>query len=439
MIVGLAAAAVPLVAPNEPAEALLLWPEQRTAPADPVMSALDADEAPQLNATELATSLGPLLEDSALDGDLAATVLDGHTGEELYAAAQDDAMEPASSAKMVTAAAVLATRGASYRIPTRVVAGDGPGEVVVVAGGDVTLTEDGDGYYHNAAELSDLAEQAREALGGDEVNSLAVDSSIFEDDELAPEVEPSTVDNGHTADLTAFMIDGGRTDPAAANTSARHSDPTEAAAEALAAHLGENVTVTEGVAPPDSEELGVVYSPPMQQLIEVSVVDSDNVLSDALARQPALERDRPGSFEGGVEAAMEVLSELDVPTSNVLLADGSGLSTENLLTTAALATLMQRAADPDYPQLSSLYSALPVGGYSGTLGWRFDAENSDGAGVVRAKTGTLPDISSLTGTVVDSQGRLLVFSFIVNDRGDQYAAEAALDAAAVGLSQCGCR
>jgi len=81
-------------------------------------------------------------------------------------------------------------------------------------------------------------------------------------------------------------------------------------------------------------------------------------------------------------------------------------------------------------------SGLPVAGVTGTLTDRFaTAGTSAGRGVVRAKTGTLTGVNSLSGLVRDTQGRLLAFSFIADGSpGPVLDARAALDRGASVLA-----
>ena len=58
-----------------------------------------------------------------------------------------------------------------------------------------------------------------------------------------------------------------------------------------------------------------------------------------LARQVGRAERQEGSFEAGSAAILEVLRRLGVPVDGAVLYDGSGLSRENLLTTATLAAV----------------------------------------------------------------------------------------------------
>ncbi|MGB8944597.1 MAG: D-alanyl-D-alanine carboxypeptidase, partial [Streptomyces sp.] len=90
------------------------------------------------------------------------------------------------------------------------------------------------------------------------------------------------------------------------------------------------------------------------------------------------------------------------------------------------------------PELRSVVTGLPVAGFTGTLVDRYP-KNSPGTGVVRAKTGTLTGVNTLAGTVVDAEGRLLVFAFMTTGTTDPKAAQAALDQMASAVAKCGCR
>ena len=85
-------------------------------------------------------------------------------------------------------------------------------------------------------------------------------------------------------------------------------------------------------------------------------------------------------------------------------------------------------------------AGFPVAGFSGTLADRYrNRASRAGAGVVRAKTGTLAGVNTLAGTVTDADGRLLLFAFLTNRASSPDATEAALDRLAADLAGCGCR
>jgi D-alanyl-D-alanine carboxypeptidase/D-alanyl-D-alanine-endopeptidase (penicillin-binding protein 4) len=90
-------------------------------------------------------------------------------------------------------------------------------------------------------------------------------------------------------------------------------------------------------------------------------------------------------------------------------------------------------------RLRAALAGFPVAGLTGTLGERYlDGAAAAGAGLVRAKTGTLNTVVALSGYVVDADGRLLVFSFVGNGLRPGAANKAALDLSASALAACGC-
>jgi D-alanyl-D-alanine carboxypeptidase/D-alanyl-D-alanine-endopeptidase (penicillin-binding protein 4) len=57
---------------------------------------------------------------------------------------------------------------------------------------------------------------------------------------------------------------------------------------------------------------------------------------------------------------------------------------------------------------------------------------------VRAKTGSLTGVNTISGQLVTKDGRLLVFAIMADRTGDSIAARQALDRIAVRLVACGC-
>jgi D-alanyl-D-alanine carboxypeptidase/D-alanyl-D-alanine-endopeptidase (penicillin-binding protein 4) len=82
---------------------------------------------------------------------------------------------------------------------------------------------------------------------------------------------------------------------------------------------------------------------------------------------------------------------------------------------------------------------MPVAGFSGTLSGRYLGPTTQtAAGLVRAKTGTLSDVSTLAGLAYDADGRLLAFAFMANKVKDVAATRSSLDLLATAVAGCGC-
>src|SRR6185436_6928853 len=156
--------------------------------------------------------------------------------------------------------------------------------------------------------------------------------------------------------------------------------------------------VARAAAPAGARELARVESPTVAELVELALQTSDNDLAEALGRVAAVASDRPGSFDGAREAVSAALDDLGVPTDGMLLLDGSGLARGSHVAPLTLARLLQEAAGGSRPELAALVDGLPVAGFSGTLELRYlTGDARSGAGVVRAKTGTLTGVSALAG------------------------------------------
>ncbi len=428
----------------------------------PVDGSASADQLPAPTQTGLARALDPLLEDPALGARVSAVVMDVATQQVMYGKSVDIPMVPASTTKLATAVAALAALGPEATLDTRVVRGPQPDEIVLQGGGDSTLAlapgpleriDQPESLYPASAKLAELAVATARSLSssatGQSPHSRPRVRLYFDDSRfLGPAVNPlwdrPYVAIGSVAPVTALMVDEGRISP---DKLTRSADPSRVAAQAFAALLRQHgVTVVAAPAArpaaPDAAELARVSSPPMAALVERMLVHSDNDLAEALARQVALAERMPATFRGGGQAILRVLERLEIPTSGMVLYDGSGLSRGNRISAATLGQLLAVAASAEHPELRAAITGLPTAGFTGTLHDRFaDGNAPAAAGVARAKTGSLIGASTLAGLVRDADGRMLVFAFLA-DQMTPSAAERArdvLDELAATVAACGCR
>jgi len=194
--------------------------------------------------------------------------------------------------------------------------------------------------------------------------------------------------------------------------------------------------------------LASVSSPPLTQLVQQMLQESNNVIAENLARHVAIAEGKPATFGGAADAVMTELRRLGV-TTGISLVDGSGLSPDDAIAPQTLVRILALAASPGAPRLRPAITGLPVAGFNGTLssgnsvfGAIGGAARGAARGVVRAKTGNLATVATLAGLVYDRDGRLLIFAIMapqVPGAAMLSAAAGAIDAAAAGLADCGCR
>jgi len=417
--------------------------------AAPVVLPTIGEQAPVPSADALDQVLLPLIASEALGTGVSIDVLDPLTGDHLMSEAPSTARTPASTAKLLTAAAVLTALGPQTTLPTRVVAGTSAGQVVLVGGGDVMLSA-GSGnpqVINGRAGLRELARQTAAKLRarGRSSVQLILDDRLFSGPTASPGWAADDVRDGYVAPIQSLEIDAGRV--AAGHFARRSADPAMLTAQTFADQLekrGIKVTGTirRGAAPKagKSAELGRVESASIAGLVEYALTESDNTVAEALGRLVAIAAGQPGSFSAVGPAVLAKLKALGVSVTAAVLGDASGLGKGSRVPPQVMTGLLALATGAEQPQLRAVLSGLPIAAVSGTLAGRFSDSKEQGAtGMVRAKTGTLTGVSALAGTVVDSDGRLLVFAAMADRVKSTTKARAALDRIATALAACGCR
>ncbi len=398
-----------------------------------VLPGLSAPSA-SVDAAALARTLEALPRDGL--GDLAGLVVDAETGTELYRVGSG-ARTPASSMKVLSGVVALDVLGADTRFETRTYL-TADGQVILRGGGDPLLASAHQDAYPHAASLEDLAASTAEALRARGVTSveLGYDASLFGGPAWNPHW-PETFATS-VAPITALTVDHARPD---ANSWARSTDPARLAADAFASRLAaQGIAVTEVEAeatPAEAQQVAAVASPPVGVLVEHTLSESDNDAAETLLWQVALARGKTPNPDVSAATLITELTRLGLWSDGMVAHDGNGISADNQVTPDALVGAVRLAVQR--PALRHLLTGLPVAGVSGTLDERFDAADSlAGRGLVRAKTGTIRGVNTLTGYVVTADGQPLVFAFMTSGGAGQTSARAWLDRASSALASCGC-
>jgi D-alanyl-D-alanine carboxypeptidase/D-alanyl-D-alanine-endopeptidase (penicillin-binding protein 4) len=331
-----------------------------------------------------------------------AIVLDLQTDTTLFAHNPRLALRPASNEKLATTYASLTALGPDFRIETDVL-GEGQqdgatwqGNLVLKGYGDPAL---------DAAQVVKLAHQV--AAGGIKHVSGRIlgDESWFDTRRTGLGWKPQFYLHESPA-LSALIVNRGWT--------GRYETPRPALMAAqLFRHDLRRAGVTVhgdtalGVASAEAIPLASVQSAPLAALVRHMDVYSDNFYAEMLLKEVGAVQGTAGSAAAGLVVERGLLSEAGVPLGGVRMVDGSGLSLLDRWTSFGLATLL-RTMYQDTELRPYLVPALPIAGETGTLEHRM--RRAPARGLVRAKTGTTDNASSLSGFVGDRY----VFSILEN-------------------------
>lgn len=423
-----------------------------------------------------------------------ALVEDAATGRTVFARHATTPVLPASNMKIVTAVTSLTAMGPTARFTTKVVQGASSTDIVLVGGGDPLLTTTNLGTLARAtaAVLRSTLPSATPTPAPTTPSTPATPPVVTPPTDPAtppvpdpavttPVADPAvTTPIGSPAQLLAaapkatpptvrVRVDDSLFGPATSATGwtrgylpyvvapvrslSRLGDYSwDGAARAATAFVAKlryygitAVYAGRAKASPSAPELARYDAHTLAQAIYAMLQPSENNIAEVLFRHVGLAVLGKGTWAGARAASMQILKGLNAPTAGVFLADGSGVSRADRVTPLLLTSLLRLAADPTQTNLRPIYygGGLPLAGKTGTLRSRLGrfstAPSKCAAGKVRAKTGTLHDVVSLSGITVGKDGLLKVFSFVVNKRNERYAklsSRRALDNLAATVNGC---
>ncbi len=439
---------------------------------------------------ELAPALDRLLRSPALRGARVGVVVEElRGGRRLLAHAPDTALVPASNQKLLVAAAALAHWGPSHRFETPILIegelADGvlEGSLWILGRGDPSLVSES---------LWKLAEEVRlrgirEIRGG-----IGVDTTYFDDSYFHPDWQPVTSRSYYaptspfSVNYSSFRIEVAPGERAGATAQVRLAPDIpyfRTLADALTLRgggkltldvdvlpdgTGESVRVTGSVStvsspstfwravalperyaaallraqleaqgvrvgtrvrfgpvPAEARELFQFKGESVALQVRLLGKYSNNFVAEQLTKLLGAEvYGVPGSWEKGVRALGDHLRGIGAFAGGTVIADGSGLSARDRIAPSTLAALIRSSAT-SFAYGPEFLASLPIGGRDGTLETRMEV----GGTPVRAKTGHLNRVASLSGVVPGEPGEWVVFSLLVNGaRGSSLDVDAAIDA-----------
>jgi len=398
--------------------------------------------------------------------------------ETLYARQQDTLFIPASNLKLLTTAVALMTLGPDYRYPTRLYS-TGPlkdgvleGDLYIKGFGDPKFVTEqmwllvtelanlplekitgnvyaDESFFDNERRVGTWGRAGNTAaynapLGALSFNFNTVTAYVSPGPEpgapvrvlLEPDTEFTTVDNqattvprGQRSRLIVNRLNRGETNQISVSGALAEGHPredyflniTEPARYAALVfrkylgHAGIEVAgdAGVGVTPKDAALLWTHESEPVALALRGLNKFSNNFVAEQIVKTlGALHFGAPGTTAKGLRVMSEYLEKLGFEAGAFQVLDGSGLSRGNRLSAHQIVRTLRQVRE-DFVLYPEFISALGVMGVDGNVKKRMNGEAN--APRARVKTGTLKDVSALSGYFQAENGELFAFSILMND------------------------
>jgi serine-type D-Ala-D-Ala carboxypeptidase/endopeptidase (penicillin-binding protein 4) len=171
--------------------------------------------------------------------------------------------------------------------------------------------------------------------------------------------------------------------------------------------------VRAGATPEGARLVYVSESEALAEIVRKLNKTSNNFTAEQLVKALGAEaKGAPGSWPKGIAAIEDFLADAGIPRGAYVMKNGSGLNDTNRFSARQVVTLLRHVYGR-FPLAAEYLASLPVAGRDGTIRWRM--EGTEAQGRLRAKTGTLENVTSLSGYVETAAHQTLAFSVLVND------------------------
>jgi serine-type D-Ala-D-Ala carboxypeptidase/endopeptidase (penicillin-binding protein 4) len=348
-------------------------------------------------------------------------VIDAATGKPVCARAAKTPRILASNTKLFTTATALARFGPEHRIVTELLT-DGSIGLNGVLRGSLYLQGAGDpalgvpSFYNRygggmGTNLLALGAQLRAVGVRGVTGRLYADDTIF--DRLRGVADSGYATSPYIGPLSGLAFDSGYRGSISQGFA---SDPGTLAATKLAAALGSSgvsvrAQVARGVTPAGATTLASVRSPTMSRLVEATDVYSNNFFAEMLAKLLGAHFGGAGTTQAGTDVVERFARGHG---SGIQAVDGSGLTRGNRASPAQVVGLLQAMRGTVVGD--EFIQDLALTGHEGTVADRMGGTAAYGR--CRTKTGTITAVSALSGYCFNRNGRIMIFSILMNGVSD---------------------
>ena len=375
----------------------------------------------------LRTSIDSLLRDPQLrNAFFGVLIVHPPTGDTLYSHNAGKVFMPASNQKILTGAVALAQLGPEYRFRTSIVKrgaltnGVLNGDLMVVGSGDPSISDRAQGkamtVLLNVADTL-AARGIRRVTGrlmsGRNLFSDGIYGYGWEADDFSSSSGAPVDELFYNEGLVDSTVTVGGRDTVVSVVTRNPSRSFLAALDTALTRRG--ITIAGGIS--DSiatagaaDTLYSFQSPPLREILRHFEKPSQNQIGEILLKTIGLEGVGVAVADSGAAVMSRQLLAWGAEQNAFVVYDGSGLSRHNLVspeTIVRVLVAMQRDT-----AFAAFHDALPVAGVDGTLRTRMKGTAAEGN--MRAKTGTLEFVRSLSGYITSASGERLVFSMLSN-------------------------
>ncbi len=309
-------------------------------------------------------------------------VMDEKSGEVIYESNSNSPRKPASVIKLVSAAAAYTYLNPSDSFTTSLWSGVDSKSVVIQGSRDPWI-----GYDHKVA-----VKMGRTSLERIEYNALSTLKELNGGSTKETTIYYSNLYSQDVTHITKFLKQR------KVGVTLKRITPEQAVDKSHEYILGST-------------------SPTLRKIVDWTLVWSDNVLAERVARLASVAAGNSFDDAGVAKTFNALLTSMNIDTKNLVVKDASGLSKQNRMTAKQVSQLLMVIYHD--PKFIPIMQGLPVGGVSGTLQNRFLETAPEAVGLVRAKTGTLNGTTNLAG-FVESGDHNYIFVVIADRHSKSY-------------------